>query len=403
MKKVFVLSFVLAVLYGCGAGSDGDKDEKKDSEVEVRAVEYEYGVVEKDKYSVETKFVRSGESISNIMRNVGVKGSVVHELNFVSDSVFDARMVRAGNEYSVYYAKDSTRAPHYFVYEKNRVNFVVFNVKDSMIITHFEKPIVKVEKVDSVTINNSLWVDVVDRGLNPELAIELSDIFAWTVDFFALQKGDNFTADFTEQYVDSSSIGIGDVKAARFHHNGKDYYAIHFAKGDVDGYWDLEGNSVKKAFLKAPLSFSRISSGFTYARKHPVYKTVRPHTGIDYAAPMGTPVVSIGDGVVVWKGYKGGGGHTVKIKHNSTYSSAYLHLSKYGKGVKVGERVSQGQVIGYVGSTGASTGPHLDFRIWMHGKPINPLTMDSPPTEPLPKEYMEEFNKLKEECLNKLK
>ena len=175
----------------------------------------------------------------------------------------------------------------------------------------------------------------------------------------------------------------------------KRYYAVFYENDDVSGYWDLEGNNVKKAFLKAPLSFSRISSKFTYARKHPIYKTVRPHTGVDYAAPMGTPVMAIGDGVVTFKGYKGGGGHTVKIKHNSTYTSAYLHLSKYGKGIAEGVRVTQGQVIGYVGSSGSSTGPHLDFRIWKNGTPIDPLKMESPPTEPIPANARTEFDSVK--------
>ena len=159
----------------------------------------------------------------------------------------------------------------------------------------------------------------------------------------------------------------------------------------IANYFDAEGNSLRKAFLKAPLNYKRISSKFTYARKHPVYKVVRPHTGVDYAAPTGTPVVSIGDGVVTMKQYKGGGGNTVKIKHNSTYTTAYLHLSKYAKGLTVGKHVKQGEVIGYVGSTGASTGPHLDFRVWKNGSPIDPLKMQSPPAEPIPAQYKDTF------------
>ncbi len=404
MKKTIVVFSVLALMVSCvGGGKEKGADgaEVQDSVPVETPVEMDYGVIERDNYRVETKFIRSGEALGSIMSKAGVKASVVNSLGLLPDTVFDTRLIKAGNEYSIYYTNDSLAKPHYLVYEENKVNYAVFHVADSLMVTNYKKPIDKVDRMESVTINNSLWVDVCAKDLNPQLAIELSDIFAWTVDFFALQKGDNFTADFTEEYVDSVSIGVGKVKSARFYHNGKEYHAIYFAKGDIAGYWDLEGNSIKKAFLKAPLSFSRISSGFTYARKHPVYKTVRPHTGVDYAAPMGTPVMSIGDGVVVWKGYKGGGGHTVKIKHNGTYTSAYLHLSRYGKGVAVGARVSQGQVIGYVGSTGASTGPHLDFRIWKHGQPINPLTMDSPPTEPLPAEYMEEFGKMRDEYLKK--
>lgn len=164
-------------------------------------------------------------------------------------------------------------------------------------------------------------------------------------------------------------------------------------QGDTTGYWNEVGENLQKAFLKAPLKFSRISSGFTYSRRHPVTRIVRPHTGIDYAAPKGTPVMSIGSGVVIQKGYAGGGGHTVKIKHNATYTSAYLHLSAYGKGIAKGARVSQGQIIGYVGSTGLSTGPHLDFRIWKNNTPINPLKMESPPAQKILAGRMAEFKK----------
>ena len=202
--------------------------------------------------------------------------------------------------------------------------------------------------------------------------------------------------------MDSLSIGIGKIHAAKFTHKGKPFLAFYFKNDSVNGFWDEEGNSLRKAFLKAPLKFSRISSGFTYARKHPIYKTVRPHTGVDYAAPTGTPVMSIGDGVVVQKGYKGGGGHTVKIRHNSVYSTAYLHLSRYAKNLSVGSHVSQGEVIGYVGSTGASTGPHLDFRVWKNGSPINPLTMESPSVEPVPQSAMSEFVALRDSLSAKI-
>jgi murein DD-endopeptidase MepM/ murein hydrolase activator NlpD len=229
------------------------------------------------------------------------------------------------------------------------------------------------------------------NGLPTELALELSDIYAWTIDFFGLQKGDSIRVYYDEQYVDSVRIGIGRIYAADFYHGKRWQEAIWFDNGEIHNYFDAEGNSLRKAFLKAPLNYKRISSGFTYARKHPIYKVVRPHTGVDYAAPMGTPVVSIGDGVVTMKQYKGGGGHTVKIKHNSTYTTAYLHLSKYAKGLAVGKHVKQGEVIGYVGSSGSSTGPHLDFRVWKNGSPIDPLKMQSPPALPIPTQYKDTF------------
>ena len=175
------------------------------------------------------------------------------------------------------------------------------------------------------------------------------------------------------------------------------YLAEQIPTTKIHNYYDEQGNSLRKTFLKAPLNYKRISSHFSYARKHPVYHIVRPHTGVDYAAPAGTPVVALGDGVVTFRAYKGGGGNTIKIRHNSTYETAYLHLSKYAKGLKVGQYVKQGDVIGYVGSTGASTGPHLDFRVWKNGTPVNPLTLESPSTEPVPAELKQAYDSLARE------
>ena len=248
-----------------------------------------------------------------------------------------------------------------------------------------------------VTISNSLWVDMVDAGVSPNLILSLSDIYAWTVDFFGLQKGDRFRVLYDEKMCDGEVLSVDTVRYAVFTHNGSDLPSVMYDQKDGGNiYWNEKGESMRKAFLKAPLEFSRFSSGFSYARRHPVTKKVRPHTGVDYAAPVGTPVLSIGDGVVTSVKHEGAGGKTVRIRHNSVYSTAYLHLSKYGKGIAPGKRVRQGEVIGYVGSTGRSTGPHLDFRVWKNGSPINPLKMDSPPAEPLKEAHKAEFERMHE-------
>ena len=231
-----------------------------------------------------------------------------------------------------------------------------------------------------------------DAGVSPLLIISLSDIYAWTIDFFGLQKGDRFRVLYDEKMCDGEVLAVDTVRYAIFSHGGEELPMIMFDQKDGGNiWWNEKGESMRKAFLKAPLQFSRISSGFSYARRHPVTRKVQPHTGVDYAAPKGTPVMTIGDGVVTSVKYEGAGGNTVRIRHNSVYSTAYLHLSKYAKGLKAGQRVRQGEVIGYVGSTGRSTGPHLDFRVWKNGTPINPLKMDSPPAEPLKKENMPAF------------
>lgn len=308
--------------------------------------------------------------------------------------VFDVRTLRPGKQYLGFYQADSTGTEtlRYFVYVNNIRQATVLHMETPIHAEHFEKPVRVETRTAEAVIESSLWNAMVANNLPVELALELSEIYAWTIDFFALQQGDSIRVLYDEAYVDSVRTGIGRIYASQFYHARKWQEAYYFENEALHSYFDEEGRSLKKAFLKAPLNYKRISSHFTYARKHPIFGVVRPHTGVDYAAPAGTPVVSIGDGVVIEKGYKGGGGHTVKIRHNSTYTTAYLHLQKYGQGIEVGKHVSQGQVIGYVGSTGNSTGPHLDFRIWKGGTPIDPLKMVSPPVEPIPAKYRPEYD-----------
>ncbi len=358
-------------------------------------VVYEYGIPV-DSFTTVDGSVEAGQTLSGIFGRLGCKGNVIHQLNNFSTETFDVKRVRQGDTYTAYFSKDSLQELTYVVYHQSLVNHIVFHVCDSLCAHTFKKPVHSEQKFSTATINTSLWDAIVANQLNRQLALDLSDIYAWSIDFFGLQKSDSFAVFYDELYVDSTSIGIGKIHAATFTHKGKTFEAFYFKNDSVNGYWDAEGNSLRKAFLKAPLKFSRISSGFTYARRHPIYKTVRPHTGVDYAAPSGTPVMSIGDGVVVQKGYKGGGGHTVKIRHNSVYTTAYLHLSRYAKNLSVGQHVAQGEVIGYVGSTGASTGPHLDFRVWKNNSPINPLTMESPSVEPIPSNAMNDYMQLRD-------
>jgi len=230
----------------------------------------------------------------------------------------------------------------------------------------------------------------------------LSDVFAWTVDFFGLYPGDKFRVMYDELMIDSTSIGIGTIYAAWFEHRGEMNYAFRFEQDSAYSYWDEKGNSLKKSFLKAPLRFSRISSRYSGSRMHPVLKIYRPHTGVDYAAPAGTPVVAIGDGAVVEKGYNHAAGNFVKIRHNSVYTTGYNHLSRFGKGIEKGVRVKQGDLIGYVGSTGYATGPHLDLRFWMNGKAIDPLKVKSPPVEPIKPENMIRFTFERDSLLSML-
>ena len=333
--------------------------------------------------------VKNGQFFSTLLEKLGLSAREAYDLNQATDDVFDPRNLRVGNTYTAYYGEESLL---YLVYDQYRGSQIVFRCQPPYQAWVYDKPVSIERRYADVTIQNSLWVDMTDAGVSPLLVTDLSDIYAWTVDFFGLQKGDRFRVLYEEKVCDGEVIAIDTVRYAVFSHSGQDFPMVMYNAGDGGNiWWNEKGESMRKAFLKAPLKFSRISSGFSYARRHPVTRKVQPHTGVDYAAPKGTPVMSIGDGVVTSMKNEGAGGNTVRITHNSVYKTAYLHLSKYGPGLKVGQRVRQGQVIGYVGSTGRSTGPHLDFRVWKNGTPISPLKMDSPPAEPLKAEYMPAF------------
>ena len=358
-----------------------------------------------DSYRVDTFTVQNGETLGKMLSNLGATKKQINSINLLSTEDFDVRTIRAGKTYYALYQKDTAGIENleYYIYQASIQESVVLHLRDSVHVERQVKEITHHNRSAQATIESSLWNAMADNNLPVELALELSEIYAWTIDFFGLQKGDSIRVYYDEQYVDTTRIGIGRIYAAHFYHAKKWQEAYWYEYDNTHNYFDEEGNSLRKAFLKAHLNYKRISSGFTYARKHPIYKTVRPHTGVDYAAPTGTPVVTIGDGVVTMKEYKGGGGNTVKIKHNSTYTTGYLHLSKYAKDLKVGQHVKQGEVIGYVGSTGASTGPHLDFRVWKNGTPIDPLKMDSPPAEPIPAAQKDSFNTIVADYKSKLK
>lgn len=384
-----LLGLCVLLLSACGKPAAGEQEYIDEEIVPIR---YEYGLAI-DSFRVDTGYVSNGETLGGILSRLGATRQQINQVGTLAREEFDVRQIRAGKQFLALYATDSAQNEvlQYWVYLPDARTAKVLHLTDSLHVEHIRKPIRIVPRKAEVVIESSLWNAMAGNDLPVELALELSEIYAWTIDFFGLQQGDSIRVFYDEQYVDSVRWGIGRIYAANFYHGKRWQEAYWFDIADYQatdtrcrGYFDAEGNSLRKAFLKAPLNYKRISSKFTYARKHPVYKVVRPHTGVDYAAPAGTPVVAIGDGVVIEKGYKGGGGNTVKIRHNSTYTTAYLHLSKYGKDIAVGKRVNQGQVIGYVGSTGASTGPHLDFRVWKGGTPIDPLKMVSPPVEPVP-------------------
>ncbi len=387
MTAILLAVFFLAA--GCGGRQAGMQEETAAAATEEEASAGFWGFCE-DSLSVEENRVRSGDFFSTILMRNGISAQDAYNLSDASDSIFDVASIRIGNTYRVW--KNGAGAAEYLAYDIDRMKSVVFRCREPYSVWFVEKPVLTETKYADVTIRSSLWNDMIAAGAPPLLILSLSDIYAWTVDFFGLQEGDRFRVVYDEKTCEGSVVAVDTVRYALFTSRGQDYPAVMFDQHDGGNiYWNEKGESMRKAFLKAPLHYSRISSGFSYARRHPITRRVQPHTGVDYAAPKGTPVVTIGDGVVTSAKYEGAGGNVVRIRHNSVYSTAYLHLSRYGSGIRAGKRVKQGEVIGYVGSTGRSTGPHLDFRVWKNGSPINPLKMQSPPAEPLKQENMEAF------------
>jgi murein DD-endopeptidase MepM/ murein hydrolase activator NlpD len=355
-------------------------------------------------YTIERKKVENGESWSKILGSYSIGTKKVLRLDQLTKEICPLRTIRAGAYYTTFTRQDSTSVVlDHLVYEKNLIDYVVFSfVGDSVAVREGHREVEVRRKKSSATISSSLWGAIIEAQLPYSLASEMEDIYQWTVDFFGIQEGDKFTVIYDEKFIDTLSVGIGHIWGAKFTHRGKDIYAIPFEQGGKLQYWEEDGGSLRKQLLKAPLKFTRISSKFSHARLHPVIKKYRPHHGVDYAAPSGTPVRAVADGTITKKSYDKAAGNMLKIKHPGNLSSAYLHLRGFAKGIKVGTRVSQGQVIGYVGSTGRSTGPHLDFRLWKGSTPINPLKVPQKPSEPISKENKEQFDKVKAMVLAEL-
>ncbi|MDR1414398.1 MAG: peptidoglycan DD-metalloendopeptidase family protein [Odoribacteraceae bacterium] len=393
-----------AIILGRGRedeGLDNPVQELVDS-TEAVQVHYKYGIPVDD-FEVDEGVVARNQNLSTILTRHGVSAKKIHEVAERCKGVFDTRKIRAGNKYTLFLSRDSLKSPEFFIYEHSATEFVVVDFKESGEAYIGQKEMETREMTANVKIASSLWNAMKEVGVDPALAVTLADIYAWAIDFYGIVKGDSIQVIYEQQFVEGLPLSRFDVKGAIFTHAGKAYIAIPFPRDGRVAYFDERGNSLQKAFLKAPLRYSRVSSRFSNNRFHPVLKINRPHHGVDYAAPTGTPVYTIGDGTVTKKAFqKDGGGNYVTVKHNGVYSTTYMHLSKFATGIKVGSRLAQGDVIGYVGSTGLATGPHLDFRVYKNGSPINPLAMESPSKEPVAKGDMERYMHVKDSIVQRL-
>lgn len=369
-------------------------------EVEERVPEFAYGF-SLDSFKLETGVIKANEFLADILLKYHVDYVTIQNLADASKKVFDVRKFRANKEYTILTpTADSTNKAAIFIYHPSKTEYVVFDIRDSINIYKEQKEVTVQEREVAGTINSSLYATLIDQKVDAALAITLSEIYAWSIDFYRVQKGDNFKVVFEEKYVDNEFVGIGAIKAALFNHYGEDFYAIPFEQDSIFDFYDQEGKSLRKAFLKSPLKFGRMTSAYTMKRFHPVQKRYKAHLGTDYAAAKGTPILAVGDGIVIESTYKKYNGNYVKIKHNGTYTTQYLHMSK--RAAKVGQRVRQGEVIGYVGSTGLATGPHVCFRFWKNGKQVDHRREKLPASKPVKPELMNAFNETKTLWVNRL-
>lgn len=405
--NVLLLSFYAFAFFLLGytlitSGSPATENSIDNSKSAEKVKEMDTFGLPADSFSVINGQIKPNETISSIFNNAGVDESTIYHIQKNFRSIFDFRRVISGRNYRLYLERDSLNSLKYFVYEKNPVNYVIIDLNDTVRVYEGNREITIKRKEASGIIKYSLYTALERNEADPELFVKLSEIFAWQIDFYHIQKGDNFKVIYEEELVGSKVIGIGRVLGAYFNHMGEDYYAIDFNSEGKDEYFDQNGKSLRKAFLKAPLQYSRISSRFSRKRFHPILKRYKSHLGTDYAAPTGTPIRSVGDGVVTAASYTSGNGRYVKIRHNSVYTTQYLHMSRFAKGITRGAAVKQGEVIGYVGSTGLATGPHVCYRFWKNGIQVDPLKEKLPPSKPIEEKYKEEFNRNKDKIMHEL-
>ena len=360
-----------------------------------------YGMVIDD-LEVTQDLVKRNQRFSDLLQGYFVPAKIQQQLSLLPRQTFDFRKIGANKKYTLLLERDSLRSVRALVYEANLIDYYIFHLKDSMRVEAVHREVITLEKEVAGVIGASLSQTIEAMGISHELTNRFVDIFAWQVDFQHLQKGDRFKLFYEEQQVEGLPVGIGRILGIYFDHFNHPYYGVPFDQGAGLNYFDEEGKSLKKALLKFPLEFTRISSRYTMARFHPVQKTYHAHLGTDFAAPAGTPIRTVGDGVVLEAQYKGNNGNYVKIRHNSVYTTQYLHMSKIAPGMSPGVTVKQGETIGYVGSTGLSTGPHVHYSFWQHGVQVDALKVQLPPSEPIRKEFEVEFEAAKLRVIKRL-
>lgn len=358
-----------------------------------------YGIDVQAKVVIED-VIKPNENLSSILSSYHVPLKEIDQLAKRAEGVFDVRRINAHKSYKLICSLDSVA--QFMIYEPNKIEYVIFDLNDSTNVYTGRKEVDIIEKSITGTIHSSLYNSMIESGASPQLVDNVADIFGWQLDFGRLQVGDQYKIIYQEKMVEGESAGLGDIRGAQFIHEKNPFYAVLYDQGNGQDYFDDKGNSIRKALLKYPVKFTRISSRYSGNRFHPVLKRYKSHKGTDYAAPSGTPIRAAGDGIITEARYKGGNGNYVKIRHNGTYSTQYLHMSRIAKGIKSGAKVTQGETIGYVGSTGLANGPHLCYRFWKNGVQVDALKVELPPSEPINETHKVAYQNVMEQMLQQL-
>ena len=390
MRVLAPLSFILMGAALAYIGLKPPVAAPPNAPVEPAVLHDQFGV-EKDRWASQIETIDRGDTFSDLLAPYSVSGDDIARIVEAARPVFDIRKLQQGKDLHVYFTPDSLRRVMLAVYESDPTQYVVFDFGDSLHARVVEREVRTTTRSISGTIQRSLYETLEDLRVDPFLAIRMSEVYAWQIDFGRLQVGDRFTVAFEERYVENKRIGLGKVIASRFTHGTRDYEAFLYQSDEREEYFDGDGNSLRKAFLIAPVEYKRISSRYSGRRFHPVQKRYKAHLGTDYAADYGTPIRATGDGVVTEARYGQANGRYVKIRHNGTYSTQYLHMQKIAAGIRPGVSVKQGDTIGYVGSTGLANGPHVCYRFWKNGRQVDHLREDLPSVEPLPAEAFADF------------
>ena len=396
--RIEIFLFFFLILISCSQKKSTPALTENSKEIIVHIPEFKFGI-NLDSFRYETHKIKWGQNFSDILSRHGLSNKKIYDASLAIKPFFNLKKLKNGNFFTLFYKHNNSK-PSFFVYETSVYDYLVCSLDESVEASITKRKITYKEKKIEGKINSSLYLSFDDLNYPIELVNKMVDIFAWQIDFFRINPGDHYEILYTEEIIDSVVVGISNVKAARFTHNEKDFYAFSYNQGLGNDYFDENGKSLRKTFLRSPLNFYRISSRYRKKRFHPVLKRYRDHLGTDYAAPRGTPIMTVADGKIIEARYGRNNGYFVKVKHNNIYSTQYLHMSKFAKGIKPGKNVRQGDIIGYVGSTGLATGPHVCYRFWRNGKQVDPYKQnDLPDGEPILAQHLSAYNYVKEKYL----